>query len=88
MTMGFSGCRFTVRETDDMDGGVKTYNSGDNLLKVVESTEIVSFNCGFSLLAAVLDEESELLWRSYTLDAELDNGTVKCKINSYGRESN
>ena len=87
MTIGFSGCRLPVRETDDIDGGVKTYNSGEASPKVVESTEIVSFKCEFSLLAAVLEEESELNGRIYTLDAELDDGTVKCKIDWYGRES-
>ena len=50
MTIGFSGCRLPVRETDDIDGGVKTYNSGEASPKVVESTEIVSFKCEFSLL--------------------------------------
>ena len=75
MTIGFSGCRLPVRETDDIDGGVKTYNSGEASPKVVESTEIVSFKCEFSLLAAVLEEESELNGRIYTLDAELDDGT-------------
>ena len=87
MTMGFCGCGLSRRNTDDIDGGVKTYNSGENSPKVVESTEIVSFKCEFSLLAAVLEEESELNGRIYTLDAELDDGTVKCKIGCYGRES-
>ncbi len=86
MTIGFSGCGLPVRETDDIDGGVKTYNSGEDSPKVVESTEIVSFKCEFSLLAAVSEEESELDGKIYTLDAEQDNGTVKCKIDWYGRE--
>ncbi len=87
MTIGFSGCGLPARETDDIDGGVKTYNNGEDSPKVIESTEIVSFKCEFSLLAAVLEEESELNGRIYTLDAELDDGTVKCKIDCYGRES-
>ena len=87
MTIGFSGCGLSRRNTDDIDGGVKTYNSGENSPKVIESTEIVSFKCEFSLLAAVLEEESELTGRIYSLDAELDDGTVKCKIDCYGRES-
>jgi len=87
MTMGFSGCGLSVRETDDIDGGVKTYNSGEDSPKVIESTEIVSFECEFSLLAAVLEEESELSGRIYTLDAELDKEAVKCRIDCYGRES-
>ena len=76
-----------VRESYDIDGGVKTYNSGEDSPKVIESTEIVSFECEFSLIAAVLEEESELSGRIYTLDAEPDGGTVKCKIDWYGRES-
>ena len=87
MTMGVCGCGWSRRNTDDIDGGVKTYNSGADSPKVIESTEIVSFKCEFSLLAAVLEEESELNGRIYTLDAELDDGTVKCKIGFYGRES-
>ena len=88
LAMGFSGCKVPVHETDDIDGGVKTYNSGENSPKVIESTEILSFKCEFSLIAAVLEEESELSGRIYTLDAEQDNGTVKCKIDWYGRENN
>jgi len=87
MIMGFSGCRLPVRETDDIDGGVKTYNSGEDSPKAIESAEIVGFDCEFSLIAAVLEEENELAGRIYTLDAEMDNGTVKCKIDWYGRES-
>lgn len=87
MTMGFSGCKLPARETDDIDGGVKTYNSGEDSPKVIESTEIVSFKCEFSLIAAVLEEESELDGRVYTLEAEMDNGTVTCKMDWYGRES-
>ena len=87
MTMGFSGCGLPLHNTDDIDGGVKTYNSGEDSPKVIESTEIISFKCEFSLIAVVLEEENELSGRIYTLDAELDNGTVKCKIDWYGRES-
>ena len=87
MTIGLNGCRLPIRETDDIDGGVKTYNSGENSPKVVESIDIVSFKCEFSLLAAVLEEESELNGRIYTLEAQLDDENVKCKIDCYGRES-
>lgn len=87
MTMGFCGCGLSRRNTDDIDGGVKTYNSGEASPKVIESTEIVSFECEFSLIAAVLEEESELAGRIYTLDAEQDKEAVKCKIDCYGRES-
>ncbi len=85
--MGLSGYGLSDRKTDDIDGGVKTYNSGKDSPKVIESTEIVSFECEFSLLAAVLEEESELSGRIYTLSAQLNDGTVKCKIDWYGRES-
>ena len=80
MTIGFSGCRLPVRETDDIDGGVKTYNSGEASPKVIESTEIVSFECEFSLIAAVLEEESELDGRNYKLSAVLEDGAVKSKF--------
>ena len=84
MKMGFRGCG---RNTDNIDGGVKTYNSGENSPKVIASTEIVSFKCEFSLIAVVSEEENELGGRIYTLDAKAENGTVKCKIDWYGRES-
>ena len=80
LTMGFSGCRLPVRETDDIDGGVKTYNSGEDSPKVIESTEIVSFECEFSLIAAVFEEESELSGRIYKLSAVLEDATVKSNI--------
>ena len=85
MSMGFSGCGLPARETDDIDGGVKTYNSGEDSPKVIESTEIISFNCEFSLLAAILDEESELDGRVYTLNAVCENEAVTCKIKWYDR---
>ena len=80
LTMGVSGCRLPARETDDIDGGVKTYNSGEDSPKVIESTEIVSFECEFSLIAAVFEEESELSGRIYKLSAVLEDVTVKSKI--------
>ncbi len=80
MTIGFSGCRLPVRETDDIDGGVKTYNSGENSPKVIESTEIISFEFEVSLYNIVLEEESELVGRNYKLNAVLEDGAVKSKI--------
>ena len=80
MTIGFSGCGLPARETDDIDGGVKTYNSGEDSPKVIESTEIISFKCEFSLIAVVLEEESELDGRNYKLSAVLEDGAVKSKI--------
>ena len=35
MTMGFSGCGLPRRNTDDIDGGVVTRNSGDDSPKVI-----------------------------------------------------
>ena len=80
LTMEFSGYKLAVLETDDIDGGVKTYNSGEDSPKVIESTEIVSFECEFSLIAAVFEEESELSGRIYKLSAVLEDVTVKSKI--------
>ena len=42
MTMGFCGCGLFRRNTDNIDGGVVTRNSGDDSPKVIESTEIIS----------------------------------------------
>ena len=80
LTMGFCGCGLFRRNTDDIDGGVKTYNSGEDSPKVTESTEIVSFECEFSLIAAVSEEENELSGRIYKMSAVLEDATVKSKI--------
>ena len=80
MTIGFSGCGLPVRETDDIDGGVKTYNNGEDSPKVIESTEIVSFEFEVSLYNIVVEEESELVGRNYKLSAVLEDGAVKSKI--------
>ena len=79
MTMGFCGCGLSRRNTDDIDGGVKTYNSGENSPKVIESTEIISFEFEVSLYNIVV-EESELVGRNYKLSAVLEDGAVKSKI--------
>ena len=68
------------RNTDDIDGGVKTYNSGEESPKVIESTEIISFEFEFSLYNIVVEEESELVGRNYKLSAVLEDGAVKSKI--------
>ena len=80
MTIGFSGCGLPARETDDIDGGVKTYNSGEDSPKVIDSTEIISFEFEVSLYNIVLEEESELVGRNYKLSAVLEDGAVKSKI--------
>ena len=79
MTMGFSGCGLFRRNTDNIDGGVKTYNSGEDSPKVIESTEIISFEFEVSLYNIVV-EESELVGRNYKLSAVLEDGAVKSKI--------
>lgn len=80
MTMGFCGCGLSRRNTDHIDGGVKTYNSGEDSPKVIESTEIISFEFEVSLYTIVLEEESELVGRNYKLSAVLEDGAVKSKI--------
>ena len=85
MTMGFAGCMTTIPETAEDDGGVKKYNSGEDYPKTIDSTEITSFVCEFSLIAAALEEESELDGRVYSLNAVLKNEAVECVIEWYNR---
>ena len=85
MTMGFCGCGLSRRNTDHIDGGVKTYNNGEDSPKVIESTEIVSFDCEFSFISAVFNEESELAGKVYKMNAVLDNDKVKVKIDLHDR---
>lgn len=85
VTIGFSGCADPPPEPVEADGGVKNYNSGDDAPKTVESTEIVSFECSFSLIAKVLEEESELAGRVYTLRAVAENRAVTCMADWYDR---
>lgn len=84
LTMGISGCTPTVPEPEE-DGGVKNYNSGADAPKTVASTDITSFECEFSLVAMVLEEESELGGRVYELSAVSEGDAVKCKIKWYDR---
>lgn len=85
VTLVFIGCKKQDSDTDCIDGGVKKYNSGKDAPKSIVSTEIVSFNCEFSLITVILDEESELDGRFYSLSAVLENGNVRCKIQWYKR---
>ena len=80
MTMGLCGCGMFRRNTDHIDGGVKTYNSGEDSPKVIETTEIISFDLEVSLYTIVLEEESELIGRNYKLSAVLEDGAVKSKF--------
>ena len=68
------------RNTDHIDGGVKTYNRGEDSPKVIESTEIISFEFEVSLYNIVLEEENELVGRNYKLSAVLEDGAVKSKF--------
>lgn len=91
ITMGLCGCGVFRRDTDHIDGGVKTYNSGEDSPKVIESTEIISFEFEVSLYNIVLEEDSELVGRNYKLSAVLEDGAVKSKIKwrdrtGYGEE--
>ena len=51
MAMGFSGCGFPRRNTDNIDGGVVTRNSGEDSPKVIESRkktlELILYCYGF-----------------------------------------
>ncbi len=70
------------KNNDDIDGGVvKRYWS--DAPKVIESTEIVSFHCEISLIAAC--DVDELGHRVYNLDAELKDGEVRVKYDWYER---
>ncbi len=88
MAMGFSGCGFPRRNTDNIDGGVVTRNSGEDSPKVIESTDIISFNCELSFIATVFDEENELEGKVYKMSAALEDGTVKAKIDWHDRSGN
>jgi len=84
LTMGISSCNSYDSEPE-ADGGIQKYNSGEDSPKVIESTEITGFKCVFSLIAAALDEESELAGRVYELNAVIENDVAKCKIEWYSR---
>ena len=88
MAMGFSGCGFPQRNTDNIDGGVVTRNSGEDSPKVIESTDIISFNCELSFIATVFDEENELEGKVYKMSAALEDGIVKAKIDWHDRSGN
>ena len=82
ITMLFSGCK--THDTDNIDGGVRHNNTDPDAPKVIESSEIVSFDCKLSLLA-IPEEDSEFSGRVYKLCAALENGTVSGKIDWHGR---
>ena len=78
VTTGLFGCR--TRSADDIDGGVVKRISGDDAPKVIESEDIVSFDCELSFIAAVFNGESEHDGRVYKLSAVLQDDRVKVKI--------
>ena len=88
MAMGFSGCGFPRRNTDNIDGGVVTRNSGEDSPKVIKSTDVISFNCELSFIATVFDEENELEGKVYKMSAALEDGTIKAKIDWHDRSGN
>ena len=88
MTMGFCGCGLFRRNTDNIDGGVVTRNSGDDSPKVIESNEIISYDSEFSFISSFFDEESELAGKVYKLSAVLKDDTVKVKFDWHDRDGN
>lgn len=78
LSIGFSGCK--PHSSDDIDGGVVTRNSGEDAPKIIDSDEIISFDCEFSFISTVFDEESELEGKVYKMSAALEDNTVKVKI--------
>ena len=83
--MWLGGCGSRHRNTDYIDGGVVTNNSGDDSPKVIESTEIISFDCELSFISSVFDEENEIAGNVYKLNAIVEDNTVKAKIDWRGR---
>lgn len=74
--------RAKKHNTDDVDGGVvKRYWS--DAPKVIHSTEIATFHCEISLIAAC--ETDGVGHRVYTLDAALQDGAVLVKYDWYER---
>ena len=74
--------------TDDIDGGVKTYCNGEDSPKVIKSTEIINFECEISLYSIVLEEESKHDGRNYKLSAALESGNVRCAVEWRDRAGN
>jgi len=73
------------KSSDDIDGGVVTYTSGNDAPKVIESSDITEFHCEFSLFA--FTEPSEIDSGVYTMDVIRENETVHCTFKWRGRGS-
>ena len=67
------GCKKRPNTTDDIDGGVRHYVD-ENAPKVIESTQIVSFECYFSTLDLSIGDTA-LAGRVYTLKAAQNGGS-------------
>lgn len=64
-----------------MDGGVINKSNCDKTRSKIEDSKIIKLNCVFSLLA--MPESSLLGNRVYSLDAVLESGIVKGRLNWY-----
>ena len=80
MTMWLGGCGSRHRNTDNIDGGVVTNNSGDDSPKVIESTEIISFDCELSFISSVFNEENEIAGNVYKLNAIVEDKILTLKL--------
>ena len=79
----FAVCRKRPKkDNEDIDGDVvKRYRT--DAPKEIKSTEIISFHCEISLIAAC--DVDDLGHRVYTLDADLKDGEVLVKYDWYER---
>lgn len=69
--------------TDDIDGGVRTSRTDPYAPKVINSTEITSFNCVFSTVT--LDSSYGFEGKVYSLEAKVKEGKVYGHIDYYDR---
>lgn len=76
----------SFRKTDCIDGGVKTYDSGEGSPKSILSTEIIEFHSTFSLLTVSRIEGLDN--SNYDLNAVLKDGRVTANIKWYDRNGN
>lgn len=74
-----SGCKKHAN-TDDIDGGVRHYVD-ENAPKVIESTQIVSFECNFSALT-LAEDDTCLAGSVYDLKATQNGGSYTARTRS------
>ncbi len=72
------------KETDTIEDGEVKDNTDEEAPKVIESTDIVKFNCTFSTLS--LEASESLACGVYTLDATLDGDVVSGRYCFYGAD--